>query len=192
MLLSGRRRATLSSAMTLTHERLLDLVHYDPETGVFTWATPRPKIRVGERVGNLRDDEYLGVKLLGKSYLLHRVAFFYMTGRWPVGDLDHRNRKRADNRWDNLREATRGQNRTNTTTVRSKAGFRGVYELKPRADGRCRFKAQIMVQGVLTHLGVFDTPEQAHAAYVRAAQAAHGEFAEHLNQSPAPGASPAS
>ena len=167
-------------ASTLTHERLLQIVHYDPETGVFSWRVVRPKCRAGDRIGTLRDDGYLQAGILGKSYLLHRLAWFYMTGRWPAL-IDHRNRKKADDRWRNLREATNGQNLTNSDLIRSNSGFRGVFALPPRKGGEPRYKAHISLQDRSTHLGIFDTPEEAHAAYVRAAQAHHGEFAEHLS-----------
>ena len=187
MLLSGRRRATLSSAMTLTHERLLDLVHYDPETGVFTWLEAHPPVKVGQRIGSQERSGYVRAAILGQRCFLHVVAWFYMTGEWLPGGVDHRNRRRADNRWVNLRKATRGQNQVNRILAANEVGLRGVYQ-----SGKSRYRARIRCAGRVAHLGMFDTPEAAHAAYVAAAQAIYGEFAEHLSPSPAPGASAAS
>lgn len=163
----------------LTHEQLLELVHYDPATGIFTWKA-RPGVRAGKQVGTVNRHGYVAGAILRKKYDLHRVAWFYMTGSWP-SEVDHRNRKKADNRWRNLREATRPQNSMNCDVVRSKTGFKGVTMLAPTRDGRIRFKAQLSRKGTTNgYLGTFDTPEEAHATYVRAAKAAYGEFAEHL------------
>lgn len=162
----------------LTQNRLRELVHYDPETGIFTAKVARSNVHVGQRLGSPHHSGYLLTMILGKRYALHRLAFLYMTGRWP-SEVDHRNRKRSDTRWANLREATRSQNRVNSHVVAA-SGFRGVSRLRPTASGDPRYLAQLKVRGVRMYLGVFQTPEAAHAAYVRAAQAAYGEFAEHL------------
>lgn len=163
----------------LTHARLLELVHYDPATGIFTAKVARKQVKAGQRLGTLVGGGYLACMILSRMYKLHRLAWFYMTGQWPVDEIDHRNRKKADNRWRNLREATRGQNQVNWVRA-NKTGFRGVHQLTPRSDGRQRYQAKIRTQGVSFHLGVFDTPEEASAAYIVAAKAVHGEFAEHL------------
>lgn len=166
-------------ASPLTHERLLNLVHYDPETGVFNARVARsPHIQVDQRLGTLTKQGYLQCVILGRKYLLHRLAWFYMTGRWTP-EIDHRNRKKADNRWANLREATRSQNKANTDVAYGSGGFRGVYK-RPKKDGTPRYLAQITVRGTTICLGTFGTADEARVVYVRAAQTAYGEFAEHL------------
>lgn len=77
---------------------------YDPNTGILT--------RWGEPVGHRNWDGYLMVKFQNKSMRVHRVAFFLMTGRWPT-HIDHINRVRTDNRWNNLREVQPSQNSQN-------------------------------------------------------------------------------
>jgi hypothetical protein len=107
------------------------------------------------------------------NYHAHRLAWLYMTGAWPTGgEVDHIDTDRGNNVWTNLRDSTRRQNGSNVD-IRSNntSGFKGV--------SRCRAKwtAHITVNYQAMHLGVFDTKEEAHAAYVEAAKRLHGEFA---------------
>jgi hypothetical protein len=151
----------------LTHARLLEIVHYDPETGVFTRLTG-----VGSPINvKPNQDGYLRAKIDGRTYMLHRIAWFYVTGEWPEQEIDHRNARPADNRFKNLREATASQNNANRRRYMNSIGFRGV-----RPWGR-----KYIAKAGKTYLGLFTTPEAAHAAYVEAAQAMYGEFAEHLS-----------
>jgi hypothetical protein len=95
-----------------------------------------------------------------------------MTGSWPEADIDHINRDRADNRWENLRPATRGENLRNAKTRRhSRTGVKGV------AAHGLRFAAYIRLEGKKKHLGVFDTADEAHAAYLASARENFGRFA---------------
>jgi len=164
--------------MLITHARLLEIVHYDPETGVFTWLEAHPPVSVGQRIGSVESTGYMRAAILGKRYFLHVVAWFYMTGEWLPRGVDHRNRRPADNRWANLRRATSSQNQINRVLPRNGVGLRGVY---PSGTGG-RFRARIRIGTRVTHLGTFDTAEMAHAAYLEAVQALHGEFAAHLSR----------
>jgi hypothetical protein len=158
----------------LTAERLREVLHYDPVTGTFTWrvmlSSRGPVGReAASKVGN-----YLGVCIDGTKYYCHRLAWLYMTGSWPDHEVDHR--KGHSNRWDNLRAATSGQNKWNRTPqVGSAAGLKGVS----KSAARCRkpWEASICKDYTRTRIGYFDTPEEAHAAYVQAATELHGEFA---------------
>lgn len=97
-----------------------------------------------------------------------------MTGEWPVNDIDHANGGRSDNRWLNLRGATRGQNLANKKMdARNTSGFKGVsWSQKSQ-----KWQAHIKVQRKSMFLGFFDTKEAAHAAYCVAADHHFGEFA---------------
>src|SRR5690606_3787035 len=119
---------------------------------------------------------YLVVYAKGRLFRAHRLAWVLMTGDWPAHDIDHINRNRADNRWANLREATRGQNLRNAGTKRSSGtGLKGVG-----AQGE-RFAAYIRLNGKKRHLGVFDTAAEAHQEYCRVARQHFGEFATPAN-----------
>ena len=110
----------------------------------------------------------------GKRYSAHRLAWLYMTGDWPPDEVDHKNRVRTDNRWDNLRLADTFTNKRNTSAYRNnKSGFKGVsWHVCSR-----KWRSRIRVDGKEKNLGLYDTPEQANAAYERAAREMFGEFA---------------
>lgn len=159
--------------MELTQARLKELLHYDPETGHFTWALRRRSCIPGQRAGYTRHDGYVCIRIDGQLYLAHRLAWLWMTGGWPANDLDHINVNSNDNRWCNLREATRAQNLCNTRRRADNAsGYKGVFW----DNSRQRWVARIHVGGKPKHLGSFATAELAHAAYCEAAKAAYGEF----------------
>lgn len=150
----------------LTHERLLECLRYDPATGVFT-RIARPGDRadlVGKPAGGARHDA-VRITVDNVRYRAHRLAWFYMTKRWPDPEVDHRNRNPLDNRWENLREATSAINKHNRgATSGNKVGLLGV-SLAPAG----KFKARIDS----THIGVYDTPEEAHQAYLKAKRVRH-------------------
>lgn len=167
--------AKLKAAETLTHERLLTVLHYNPVSGKFTWlARISIRIMIGAEAGSLTPDGYIEIGVDGISYLAHRLAWFYMTGDWPVGQVDHRDTVRSNTAWENLREATHGQNVQNSGPRKNnKCGFKGVSFIKKIG----LWHARIMHERKLYLLGYFDSPEEAHGAYAAKAKALHGEFA---------------
>jgi hypothetical protein len=106
-----------------------------------------------------------------KNYLGHRLAWFYVNGVWPVGDIDHINGNRSDNRIANLRDVAVSINRQNLgrATSRSKTGRLGVFF---NTHG-LPFRAAIHIHGRQIHLGNFATVEDASAAYVEAKTLLH-------------------
>ena len=153
----------------LTAERLREVLQYDPETGVFTRLVDRGGRKVGVVAGSVTGHGYTSIQIAGVRYLAHRLAFLWMTGEWPIDDVDHINGVAGDNRWSNLRPATRAENMQNQRRAQSnnKLGLLGVCR-----DGN-RFSARIKVDGQRIHLGLFATPEQAHAAYLDAKRRLH-------------------
>ena len=156
----------------LTAERLRDLLDYDPETGIFRCRRGRGRTPAGAIAGSPYGKGYLGIKIDYRLYYNHRLAWLYMTGEWPKDQVDHKNRIRDDNRWENLREATNGQNTVNS--VRSKASGlpRGVYLRRRKRP----YKAQIVKDGKWHNLGAYSTVDEASQAYQVAAAKFHGEF----------------
>ena len=152
-----------------------ELFVYYPETGELRNRVDRSsRARSGALAGSRLPDGYFSVMVKGDRYQVHRVAWLLTHGVWPAAQIDHVNGVRDDNRLVNLREATNAENgrnrgaQTNNTT-----GFKGVCWNKD-----CRkYQAQITVRGKYTHLGLFDAPEAAYAAYESAAYANHGAFA---------------
>jgi HNH endonuclease len=91
----------------ITRTRLKEFLHYDPETGVFTWLVkPCRNILAGSIAGNVMNEGYVMVKIDRKNYKAHRLAWLYVHGTFPPDQLDHINRGRADNRLCNLRLST--------------------------------------------------------------------------------------
>jgi hypothetical protein len=158
----------------LNASRLREVLSYDPETGAFTWlvSTARHR-RIGDVAGCVKDG-YRQIGIDGRRYRAHRLAWLWMTGEWPSAEIDHINGDPADNRIANLRPATSSQNKANARKrSRNTSGWKGVsWHARDR-----KWRAMIGVAGRQQHLGYFDCPAEAHAAYVRAAEHHFGEFA---------------
>lgn len=158
--------------MSITPTRLRELLHYDPDTGVFTWRVSRGGMaQAGSVAGTTHPQGYLRITVDRRLYLAHRLAFFYTHGRWPTNEIDHVNCVRSDNRLINLREATRSENKQNSrcAQMNSKSGLLGVCWDKRRG----RWVAKITLDGNTMHLGYFDSSEEAHAAYLEAKARVH-------------------
>lgn len=157
----------------LTAERLREVLDYDPTSGAFRLkVSSTRRDRIGTVVGSRSSSGHRLIKIDGRKYGAHRLAWFYVHGTWPDHEIDHKNNTPDDNRFTNLREATDGQNRQNSKLNKNNtSGFRGVY-----LRGR-RWQARITAQGDYISLGAFDTPEAAYATYCTAAGLYHGAFA---------------
>lgn len=109
----------------LTQKELKEKLHYNPVTGIFTRiVTVSANAKAGAIIGKNSRDRYLYVCINGTSYLVHRLAWLYITGSWPVNDIDHINHSTHDNRFINLRDVTRKENLRNASI--SKANNSGV------------------------------------------------------------------
>lgn len=159
----------------LTHERLKELLSYDPETGRFTWKVNKGSTaRIGVQPMSMNAGGYRRVYIDGRSYRQHRLAWLYMTGQWPTHEIDHINLDRADNRFANLREATPTQNMHNLATPASNtSGRKGAFWHK----GARKWMSQIKIDGKLVYLGLHKTVDDAAEAYANAALKHYGEFA---------------
>lgn len=160
------------SKADLTPARLRELLDFDPETGVFVRrkSRGRPDL-VGTPAGAMDARGYLEVYVAGRLHKAHRLAWLYVHGVWPDSEVDHLNGVRSDNRLANLRVVTRRLNRQNLRRASShnKLGLLGV---SPVCKSR-KYQARIQLDGQQKHLGVFDTPEQAHQAYLEAKRRLH-------------------
>lgn len=159
----------------ITQEELKKVIHYDPESGVFTrLITTNAKAKVGDIAGSLCKG-YRIIRVLKSRIKAHRLAFLYMTGEIP-DQVDHINGIKDDNRWCNLRPANNYQNQLNKPLGRnSTSGHKGVMWNKSRSNWVVRFK----VQGRLKYIGSYYELESAVESSKRAREKYHGEFANH-------------
>lgn len=181
--------STAGPAQTLiTVEMLRSIISYNADTGVLIWIgemSRNGKLRPGMTIGSIDRKGYLRVSLaIGPTgarkvrAFAHRVAWALHYGAWPPADktVDHINNQKRDNRIVNLRLATNQQNCFNSKARRhSRSGLKGVT-YNPGAPRR-PWVAAICIDGRVTRLGTFSTPEAAHARYVEEAAKLHGEFA---------------
>lgn len=154
----------------ITAARLRELFDYDPLTGVFTRrVSAGTRWHAGDVAGGPNADGYIVIRIAGRNYYAHRLAWLYVHGEWPSAQIDHRFDDRGDNRLSELRPATRGQNAQNQRRAQAnnKCGLLGVSE------SYGRFRSQIQRDEKNKHLGTFDTPELAHAAYLEAKAKLH-------------------
>ena len=163
------RESTVGNATSSSAERLREVYEYDPLTGLFTYRVDVRgwgKFSPAGKVVTTRDDNgYVVLTLDGKIIRAHRAAWIYMTGRNPKSGIDHVNQDQSDNRFANLREATKSENAQNVTEARSnnRSGYLGVaFEAR-----RGTYAAHLSVRGKRYYRGGFATPQDAHEEYLR-------------------------
>lgn len=169
------RRGT-DAKKDLTAARVRELFDYDPISGQLIWkVATSSRNPVGSVSGTLTVRGYRFISIDWNRYLAHRIVWLWNNGTMPSGDIDHINGDKSDNRLENLRVANRSQNMSNTGLRRdNSSGYKGVTW---HAQSR-KWRALIHVNKKQTHLGLFDTPEKAYAAYCAAAKEVFGEFAK--------------
>ena len=160
----------------LTASRLHQLLRYYPHTGIFTRLTDNGRgCRVGDVAGTLhKRSGYINMYVDGATYTAARLAWLYMTGHHPAHDMDHINGVTTDNRWCNLRDVPVQINMQNTRRA-NKNNVSGLMGVHWRAD-RATWTSQLRVDGKSKRLGSFKTPEEAHAAYIKAKRIHHVGF----------------
>jgi len=157
----------------ITRARLCALLDYDSKTGEFRWRNRvRRSIQPTDMAGSLDKDGYWIITIDRRPYSAHHLAWLFMKGSWCSQVIDHRDLDRSNNRWTNLRRATISQNNANKPLYRNNAcGLKGV------SPDKARWRATIYKNRRRHHLGMFATPQAAHAAYAKAARKLFGKFA---------------
>lgn len=151
-------------------DRIREVVEYNPADGIVRWRVKLNRcLRVGDIVGCLDLRGYLKTRIDGTDLMLHRVAWACHFGEWPANEIDHINGNKTDNRIQNLRDVTRKVNAQNVHRPfrNNTVGLMGVV----RDHGR--FSARLSINGKAKHIGMFATPEEAHAAYLDAKRRLH-------------------
>lgn len=161
-------------ARAISHAALKVHLSYDSETGAFIWLAPMSnRVKAGSAAGSFHSATgYRYLTFDGRTYKAHRLAWFYVFGEWPVGDVDHINGIRTDNRLANLRVVSRSVNLQNQRKARSNNLSSGVLGVCASSHGK-KWRASIKIDGKQVHLGRFDDVESASAAYMAAKRKFH-------------------
>lgn len=168
-----------NSRKGLSVDYIKSVLDYDPLTGIFRWrermdVRPTTRARLtGKIAGSLDKQGYIRIVVVKNWLMAHRLAWLYMTGKWPEFEIDHRNGVRSDNRWAELRAATNIQNAVNSKKrCDNTSGFKGVSW----SERNKKWISRITADKKPIYLGCFETAEAAYEAYKQAAINFHGEF----------------
>lgn len=162
-----------------TLEEFKEYLSYDPETGLFTWIQdPRNgRTKIGDIAGSDNGKGYIIIRFKQKRYRAHRLAWFFEKGYWPTDLIDHKNKKKNDNRFENLRESNNSQNMMNMKKGKLKnasSKYKGVHWNKRNK----KWQVFIGIKGKRVHLGYFINEEKAAREYDQSAIKHFGEFAQ--------------
>lgn len=159
----------------ITQQRLHELLHYDPTTGLFTWRVSHGCRKAGSTAGAVVERGYICIGLDKHVYRAHNLAWLYIHGVWPAGELDHKYGDTSDNRIANLRDSTHKENSSNRKLNKNNTtGYKGVMK---RGN---KYRAYIKVNYRRINLGSFPTASMASAAYEQAAARYFGEYVRDL------------
>lgn len=143
---------------------------YDPQSGLFTWRQRRRHHPVGSAAGAVCKRGYVVIGLLGKTRKAHRLAWAYVYGEMPAGLIDHIDGNKSNNRIDNLRVVT---NTVNMQNLRAAPKGSASGKLGVHVGRSSKWRARIIVDGARVNLGSYETPEEAHQAYIAAKRRLH-------------------
>lgn len=146
----------------LTQQRLKEVFYYDRIGGGFYRRhQTTPQNKPWDSAGTKDSHGYLQIYIDGKRHQAHRLAWLYVTGDMPANMIDHKNRVRCDNRFENLRPATVKQNNENLSLLpRNTSGYRGVSYFKETG----KWVAKVWHNRKCFHVGTYATPEEASEA----------------------------
>lgn len=160
----------------LTTEELRSVLHYNPDTGIFTWVGKGHKRRASAIAGGVIKDGYVGIRINYVRYLAHRLAWLYTYNKWPDKPIDHINGDPKDNRIINLREATDSENQRNSKRRKDNvSGIKGVAW----NNSKKKWQALIRANYKAIFVGYYDDINEAARAVRAAREKHHGKFANH-------------
>jgi hypothetical protein len=154
----------------ISFKELREVLEYQPDTGLFYWIGNPPNRTKNSRLAGTETGGYIQIQINYKIYRAHRLAWLYMTGSFPVLEIDHINGNPSDNRWLNLREVDSVTNKQNRHIARSdcKSGLIGAHFHKKHG-----WRSSIKVDGKYINLGYFPDAESAHQAYLKKKREVH-------------------
>jgi len=159
----------------ITQQELKEFLHYDQDTGIFTWIKRAARcIKIGDVAGTKHPDGYVCITLSGKRYLAHRLCWLYVYGEVPENQIDHINCIRNDNRICNLRKATKAENSYNQKLRKNNtSGVKGATWSKKDK----KWHAQFNFNNKIIFVGQFKNLQDAKHSIEQARLKYHGEYA---------------
>jgi hypothetical protein len=158
----------------ITQDELMHALDYNPGTGIFTWRISVANIKAGRIAGTVSNG-YLVIRINKALYYSHRLAFLYMTGKFPENEVDHIDRNKYNNSWKNLRECDSSENKCNKLDSKNTSGVKGV------SWSKCNNKWYVQINknkvGVVKKC--FDDIELAELVAEEGRELYHGKFARH-------------
>lgn len=158
----------------ITVEKLREVLAYDAVTGIFTWRVALARqVKVGYVAGTIQQSGYRYIRVFGRDYRAHRLAWLHSYGEWPKYHIDHIDGNRDNNRLSNIRDVTRSVNQQNLHRARADNKSCGLLGVSWNERNK-KWVSQITFPiGKSKHLGYFSTPESAHEAYISAKRKLH-------------------
>lgn len=157
----------------ITASALREKLAYDASTGEFVWVSGVGNVPAGSVAGSVGKRGYVDICVLKERHGAHRLAWLHVTGRWPDGEIDHKNGIKSDNRFENLRDVSRSVNTQNIRAAHRRNMSAGLLGVRRSDTKSARYNAIIMAGGAVKCLGSYASPEEAHAAYVAAKRELH-------------------
>lgn len=149
--------------MTLTYEELLDLLSYDQASGELRWKVKRKSVDIGDIAGGVRKNNgRRTIQINGEQYYASRIIWLYMTKEWPKEQIDHIDGNRDNNRWANLRDVSQAINARNRPEHRQGKKVGPSYR-----SNLNKWAVEIRKDNKRVYLGVFNTEEEGHQAYIK-------------------------
>lgn len=159
---------------SMTQDELKSILHYDLDTGLFTWLiSPAKQTLIGTVAGHRNEKGYIKIGYKRKIYAAHRLAWLYVTGEWPVDQIDHWDLIKDNNRWLNLRECSNRENQFNQNVrIDNLLGVRNISKRKGK------FMVRFQYNGKHRSFGTFSSLEEAKTRADHLRKELHGEFAK--------------
>ncbi len=156
----------------LTAERVRELLDYDMESGAITWRKRTGgTARMGLHAGTTDNSGYTRIGIDRRIYRAHRLVWLHVHGAWPVGEIDHIDGDKSNNRLSNLRDVSRTLNQQNLRKAHKRSASKTLGVSQHAATGKWR--ARIWVNGKNKSLGLYSTKAEASATYVAAKRVHH-------------------
>lgn len=147
----------------ITQSQLKEVLHYNKDTGIFTWIKSGRGIPKSRQAGSVdKYTKYIYIRINKKNWSAHRLAWLYIYGEWPKNQIDHINHNRADNRIKNLRDVTIRENALNRKYYLDNNNLVGAYY----RESHKKWCASITIGGIRKHIGYYNTKEEANNAYL--------------------------